>query len=81
MKGKQKREQMRQKASELRKPEIELEIECPWIEPVVSFPTQDDKAVTELRQLRNASCGFFQRMGYGLGELMRLLALGKPCVR
>lgn len=77
MKGKQKREQMRQKASELRKPEIE----CPWIEPVVSFPTQDDKAVTELRQLRNASCGFFQRMGYGLGELMRLLALGKPCVR
>nr|GEW92754.1 cytochrome c oxidase [Tanacetum cinerariifolium] len=49
--------------------------------PVVSFPTQDDKAVTELRQLRNASCGLFQGMGYGLGELMRLLALGKPCVR
>ncbi|GKA12634.1 hypothetical protein Tco_0692180 [Tanacetum coccineum] len=48
--------------------------------PVVSFPTQDDKAVTELRQLRNASCGLFQGMGYGLGELMRLLALGKPCV-
>ena len=75
--GKQNIEQMRQKASELRKPEIE----CPWIEPVVSFPIQDGKAVTELRQLRNASCGLFQGMGYRLGELMRLLALGKPCVR
>nr|GEV65289.1 cytochrome c oxidase subunit 1, mitochondrial [Tanacetum cinerariifolium] len=39
-----------------------------------------DRAYVELRQLWNASCGLFQGMGYGLGELIRLLALGKPCV-